>query len=51
MHDLLGMNTGRVASFVKQYKNITQDVLEGVERYISEVRDGIYPDEEHSFKG
>lgn len=50
MHDLLGLNLGRTASFVKAYAALARSARDGVEQFIREVREGRYPDEEHSFK-
>lgn len=49
VHDLLGLYQGRVPSFVKQYRNIAQEVTGGVAEYIKEVKDGAFPTDEYSF--
>jgi 3-methyl-2-oxobutanoate hydroxymethyltransferase len=48
-HDLLGINTGHVARFVKRYAEIHRGMVEGVTRYASEVRRRSFPAEEHSY--
>jgi 3-methyl-2-oxobutanoate hydroxymethyltransferase len=48
-HDLLGINTGHVARFVKRYASIHDAMVEGVARYGAEVRAGRFPDEEHGY--
>lgn len=48
-HDMLGMYQGRVAKFVKPYANLGEQYAAGVKAYISEVKDGSFPDEAHSF--
>lgn len=48
-HDLLGMTTGGSARFVKRYADIGDLVVEGIERYATEVRDGTYPAPEHCY--
>lgn len=44
-HDLMGLNTEFKPKFVKVYSN----PLEGIKNYINEVKEGKFPDEEHSF--
>ncbi len=51
MHDLLGLNLGHVASFVKCYVDLAAETRKGVDGFIREVREGVYPDQEHSFDG
>ncbi|MFH2001944.1 MAG: 3-methyl-2-oxobutanoate hydroxymethyltransferase [Planctomycetota bacterium] len=50
MHDLLGLNLGHTASFVKQYANLAGEARKGIDAFIQEVRESRYPDEAHSFK-
>jgi len=49
LHDLLGLNDGFNAKFVKRYATLAQDVREAVELFAAEVREGRYPGPEHSF--
>src|SRR5690606_28014222 len=49
MHDLLGINTGHVAKFVKRYAQINEQMVAGVRRYVEEVRDGSFPAAEHVY--
>jgi len=49
MHDLLGLTLGHTASFVKSFVNLGAETRKGVEAYIREVREEVYPDEAHSF--
>ena len=49
LHDLLGLNEGFNAKFVKRYASLAQEVREAVELYAAEVREGRYPGPEHSF--
>jgi len=49
IHDLLGMTTGYVPTFVKQYANLADTINGAVGDWCQEVRDGTYPDEGHSF--
>lgn len=48
-HDLLGINTGHVARFVKRYANVHEAMVDGVGTYAREVRNGRFPSEEHSY--
>ena len=48
-HDLLGINTGHVARFVKRYGAIHDAMVEGVGSYAAEVRNGHFPDDSHSY--
>jgi 3-methyl-2-oxobutanoate hydroxymethyltransferase len=48
--DMLGVNTGRVPRFVKQFANLGQAMVEGVARYRDDVRNGSFPAEEHVFE-
>lgn len=49
MHDMLGINTGHVPKFVKQYANIAEAARNGIGAYVREVADGSFPDDEHSY--
>ena len=48
LHDLLGINTGHVPKFVKQYAHIGEDIVSAIRNYAAEVREGVFPDAEHS---
>jgi len=48
--DMLGVNTGRVPRFVKQFANLGDAMVEAVESYRDEVRDGSFPGPEHAFE-
>lgn len=50
LHDILGMYRGRSARFVKVYAELGKGMSEAVARYAGEVREGVYPDAEHSYK-
>ena len=49
INDMLGLNSGYVPSFVKAYADLNQTVTDAVDRWCREVRDGSFPDQEHSF--
>jgi 3-methyl-2-oxobutanoate hydroxymethyltransferase len=48
--DILGMFDDIRPRFVKQYADVGQTVRRAVEGYCREVRDGSFPDPEHSFR-
>jgi 3-methyl-2-oxobutanoate hydroxymethyltransferase len=48
--DLLGLFTDFRPRFVKQYANLGDEILASVRAYCQEVRDGVFPDQEHSFR-
>ncbi len=48
-HDMLGYNTAYTPKFVKKYANMNQIITEAVTAYAEEVRQGIFPQKEHTF--
>ena len=46
--DLLGLNEGFAPKFLKRYADLAGLTRTAVEKYAAEVRDGSYPDAEHS---
>ena len=48
--DMLGMFSDFVPKFVKQYANIGSVMRESIESYISEVKEGSFPPEVHTYK-
>jgi 3-methyl-2-oxobutanoate hydroxymethyltransferase len=50
LHDLLGLNEGHVAKFVKRYAELAKDARGALSRYVSEVRNQEFPGPEHSYK-
>ncbi|MFZ5472046.1 MAG: 3-methyl-2-oxobutanoate hydroxymethyltransferase [Myxococcota bacterium] len=49
-YDLLGMNPDFKPKFVKRYADLHGDIRSAAETFFREVREGSFPDEEHSFK-
>ena len=47
--DMLNLFRDFTPKFVKIYSDLGENALEAMESYRQEVRDGIFPDEEHSF--
>jgi 3-methyl-2-oxobutanoate hydroxymethyltransferase len=48
-HDLLGLYDGHAPRFVKQYAELAPTIGAAVEQYASEVRDGSFPEEKHTY--
>jgi 3-methyl-2-oxobutanoate hydroxymethyltransferase len=48
-HDLLGLYHGGTPRFVKRYADLADDILAALKRYAAEVRDGSFPDEQHTY--
>jgi len=49
-HDLLGLFEDVHPRFVKQYADLGRDVVQAVETYCREVREGVFPAAEHGFR-
>lgn len=48
-HDVLMYGVDRVAKFVKPYLRLNDDVEHGIKSYVDEVKQGIFPNDQHSF--
>jgi 3-methyl-2-oxobutanoate hydroxymethyltransferase len=48
-YDLLGMFTDFKPKFTKRYANLTEVAVEGIARYVNEVKTGAFPDDDHSY--
>ncbi|MBF0227138.1 MAG: 3-methyl-2-oxobutanoate hydroxymethyltransferase [Desulfobacterales bacterium] len=49
MHDLLGLNMGHVAKFVKKYANLGEESRNAMKQYVEEVKNKTFPSSEHSY--
>jgi 3-methyl-2-oxobutanoate hydroxymethyltransferase len=49
VHDMLGLFDMYQPKFVKRYADLRSVIADAVKRYIADVKDGSFPDEEHSF--
>ncbi|CAM5200256.1 3-methyl-2-oxobutanoate hydroxymethyltransferase [Alishewanella longhuensis] len=49
MHDLLGISSGYIPKFSKNYLAQTGEIRSAIASYVSEVKAGIFPGQEHSF--
>lgn len=47
--DAFGLRQGKLPSFVKQYANLHDELLNAASAYRSEVREGTFPADEHTF--
>jgi 3-methyl-2-oxobutanoate hydroxymethyltransferase len=48
-HDLLGLYEGHAPRFVKQYAELAPTIGAAVEQYASEVREGAFPEQKHTY--
>ena len=48
-HDLLGVFTDFKPKFTKRYAKLTEVAVAGISQYIKEVKEGSFPDDEHSY--
>ena len=48
-YDLLGVFTDFKPKFTKRYANLTEVAVAGLSRYVREVKDGVFPDDEHTY--
>jgi len=49
LHDMLGLFEEYRPKFVKRYANLGEQVKQAVEHYKKDVKEGLFPDTEHSF--
>ncbi len=50
LHDLLGLTSGHVPRFVKQYADLKTQIIDAATRFRDEVRSGEFPTREQSFR-
>ncbi|MBF0237215.1 MAG: 3-methyl-2-oxobutanoate hydroxymethyltransferase [SAR324 cluster bacterium] len=48
-HDLLGMTTGKVPSFVRRYASLAESAREGIHKWLEDVQGGNYPAEKELY--
>ena len=48
-HDLLGLSEGHLPRFVKRYANLSAEIRDALTAYASEVRSGVFPEEQHTY--
>jgi 3-methyl-2-oxobutanoate hydroxymethyltransferase len=49
LHDMLGLNEQFRPKFLKRYANLAEDVRAALQAFGADVREGRYPDADHSF--
>lgn len=50
LHDLLGITPGRLPTFVKRFADVGDAMTAGVAAYTDEVRTGLFPAAEHTYR-
>ena len=50
IHDLLGLTSGYVPKFVKQYADLKTIIQEAATRYVGDVQSGRFPGPEQQFQ-
>ncbi len=50
-HDMFGLFEKFTPKFVKQYMQLSQELVKGLEAFKDEVRSGAFPEEKHGFAG
>ncbi len=50
INDMLGIYDRFIPKHVKKYANLNLEIKKAVKTYIAEVKNGVFPDSEHSFK-
>ncbi|MGI5308516.1 3-methyl-2-oxobutanoate hydroxymethyltransferase [Rheinheimera sp. WS51] len=49
MHDILGISSGYIPKFSKNYLQQTGEIRSAISTFVSEVKTGVFPSAEHSF--
>ena len=49
-YDLLGVFTDFKPKFTKRYANLTEVAVDGLRRYVADVKEGRFPDDEHAYQ-
>lgn len=49
--DMMGLRSGKMARFVKQYANLREIMKDAASAYRNDIRSGAYPAPEHGFEG
>ncbi len=48
-HDMFGLYPAFTPKFAKQYADLGKQIVEGLQRYADEVREGVFPEPKHCF--
>lgn len=49
IYDIVGIIVGFAPKFVKRYANVRDIIIDAVKQFMQDVRDGSFPDDEHSY--
>lgn len=48
-HDMFGLYPAFTPKFAKQYADVGETIVQGLKRYVEEVREGLFPEPRHGF--
>ncbi len=48
-YDLLGVFTDFKPKFTKRFSNLTEVAVGGIQQYVKEVKEGVFPDDDHTY--
>ena len=48
--DMMGLRTGKLPRFVKQYADLQAVMLGAAQAYVADVKNGDFPEAQHSFE-
>lgn len=49
LHDMIGLNDRKVPRFVKKYADVSGVIVNAIQSYTQEVRQGLFPEDSHTF--
>jgi 3-methyl-2-oxobutanoate hydroxymethyltransferase len=49
-HDLLGLTSGHLPRFVKQYAQLADQIVAAIEAYVADVRAATFPADSHTYR-
>lgn len=49
VHDILGLFTDFIPKHAKRYANLSEEIDKAFDKYVEEVKNGVFPSEKHSF--
>ena len=50
LHDMLGCDANFAPRFLKKYENLAERVQNAVQNFVGEVKDGVYPEQQHEYE-
>jgi 3-methyl-2-oxobutanoate hydroxymethyltransferase len=48
-HDVLGLTTGHLPQFVKQYAHLSDDIVAALKAYVADIRASRFPERQHAY--